>query len=157
MAEVARVLRPGGAFLFTVPADGFHACLAGALLPWVARARYLESIDRRCAHRSYWSETQWRACLARHEIEVVRALPYLTATEVQRWESLSRYTAGLLYGLAGGRMQPIEIQRALRMRRRGMRLPAWAAGPLAAAVSLGVKDDASGRFGCLLIEARKRG
>lgn len=157
MAEVARVLRPGGVFLFTVPAAGFHDCLAGPRLPWVGRARYLEIIDRRCAHRRYWSETQWRACLARQDIEVVRAVPYLSATEVQRWETLSRYTAGLLYGLAGGRMQPIEIQRALRMRGRGMRLPAWAAAPLAAAVSLGVKDDASSRFGCLLIEARKRG
>jgi SAM-dependent methyltransferase len=156
IAEVARVLRPGGAFLFTVPASEFHGCLAGPLLPWSDRQRYLGRIDRRCAHRRYWSEAQWRAALGRHGIEVARAIPYLTAPEVQRWETLSRFTAGVLYALAGERLQPIEIQRALRLRRRGIRLPAWAAAPLAAAISTGVAADRSGRFGCLLIEARKR-
>jgi SAM-dependent methyltransferase len=156
IAEVARVLRPGGAFLFTVPASGFHDCLAGPLLPWSDRQRYLEGIDRRCAHRRYWSEAQWRAGMGRHGIEVARAIPYLTAPEVQRWETLSRFTAGVLYALAGERLQPIEIQRALHLRRRGIRLPAWAAGALAAAISAGVPADRSGRFGCLLIEARKR-
>ncbi len=156
MAEVARVLRPGGAFVFTVPSDGFHGCLAGPLLPWSDRARYLETVDRRCAHRRYWSEAQWRACLAPHGVEVARAVPYLTAPETQRWETLSRFTGGLLYSLAGGRKQPIEIQRALRLRRRGLRLPDWAAAPLAATISAGVDRAAGGRTACLLIEARKR-
>ena len=155
MAEVARVLRPGGTFLFTVPSDGFHACLAGALAPWVGRERYLASIDRRCAHRRYWGEAQWRACLGRSGMLLARAVPYLTAAEVQRWETLSRFTAGLLYGFTGGRLQPIEIQRAMRVRRRGLRLPDWIAGALAAAASSGVGANSSGRFGCLLIEARK--
>lgn len=157
MAEVARVLRPGGAFLFTVPAAGFHGCLAGPLFPWGDRQRYLNGIDRRCAHRRYWGEAEWRACLGRQGMNVVRADPYLTATEVRRWETLSRFTAGILYTLAGERMQPIEIQRALRLRRRGLRLPAWIAAALGAAISSGVPRDTSGRFGCLLVEARKRG
>ncbi len=156
IAEVARVLRPGGAFLFTVPASGFHDCLAGPLLPWSDRQRYLERIDRRCAHRRYWSEAQWRAGLGQHGIEVAHAIPYLTATEVQRWETLSRFTAGVLYALAGERLQPIEIQRALHLRRRGIHLPPWTAALLAAAISAGVAADPSGRFGCLLVEARKR-
>jgi len=75
---------------------------------------------------------------------------------VQRWETLSRFTAGVLYAVAGERMQPIQIQRALHMRRSGIRLPAWAAAPLAAAISAGVESDASQRYGCLLVEARKR-
>jgi SAM-dependent methyltransferase len=33
IAEVGRVLKPGGRFFFTVPGPGFHANLAGALLP----------------------------------------------------------------------------------------------------------------------------
>jgi SAM-dependent methyltransferase len=156
IAEIGRILREGGAFLFTVPAAGFHDCLAGPLLPWIDRRRYLEQIDRRCAHRRYWSEAQWREALGRHGMEVARAVPYLTAAEVKRWETLSRYTAGVLYGLAGGRMQPIEIQRALQLRRRGLRLPAWATAPLAGAIGTGVPAEASGCFGCLLIEARKR-
>jgi SAM-dependent methyltransferase len=156
IAEVERVLRPGGAFVFTVPAAGFQDCLAGPLLPWSDRQRYLENIDRRCAHRRYWSETQWRDHLGRHGLDVAHAVPYLTAPEIQRWETLSRFTAGVLYALVSGRMQPIEIQRALRVRRRGMRLPEWMAAPLAAAISAGVAADRSGRFGCLLVEARRR-
>jgi SAM-dependent methyltransferase len=156
IAAVARLLRPGGAFVFTVPAAGFHDCLTGPLLPWTERRHYFERIDHRCAHRRYWDEAQWRACLGRHGIGVARAIPYLTAAEVKRWETLSRFTAGILYALVGGRLQPIEIQRALHLRRRGIRLPAWAVAPLAAAISAGVAADRSGRFGCLLIEARKR-
>jgi len=156
MADVARVLRPGGAFVFTVPSDGFHGCLAGPLLPWVERSRYLASIDRRCLHRRYWGEAEWHACLARSGMQLSRAIPYLTAAEVQRWEALSRFTAGLLYAAAGERMQPIEIQRKLRLRGPGLRLPDWMAAPLGAAVAAGVRGEADGRFGCLLVEARKQ-
>jgi len=156
IAEVSRLLRPAGRFLFTVPAAGFHDCLAGPLLAWSDRRRYLEQIDRRCAHRRYWGEQQWRACLERHGIEPVRTVEYLTAPEVQRWETLSRFTAGILYAVVGQRMQPIEIQRALRLRKRGVRLPAWLSAPLAGAISAAIGKDHGGRFGCLLVEARKR-
>ena len=156
IAEVARVLRPGGAFLFTVPADGFHACLAGPLLPWRDRERYLEQLDRRCAHRRYWGEAQWHDCLARHGIDLVQARPYLGAAQAQRWETLSRFTAGIVYALGGGRLQPIEIQRALGVRRRGLRLPAWAAAPVAAAIAAGVAEARAGPHACLLVEGRRR-
>lgn len=156
IAEVSRVLRPGGVFLFTVPASGFHDCLAGPLFPWRDRGRYLQGIDRRCAHRRYWSEAQWRDCLGRHGIELARAVPYFSAPQVQRWETLSRYTAGILYALVGQRMQPIEIQRALRMRSRRARLPGWATRLLAAAISAGTGGERAGNFGCLLVEGRKR-
>ena len=155
IAEMARVLRPGGEFVFTVPASGFHDCLAGPLLPWSDRQRYLERIDRRCAHRRYWSEAQWRTCLGRHGLALAHAVPYLKARETQRWETLSRFTSGILYALVGERMQPIEIQRALRVRRRGLRLSRWLAAPLAAAISAGLKTEPSERFGCLLVEARR--
>jgi SAM-dependent methyltransferase len=157
IAEMARVLRPGGVFLFTVPAAGFHDCLAGPL--WGDRDLYLRNIDRRCAHYRYWDEAQWRACLGGHGFDVSRGLPYLSRAEVQRWETLSRLTAGALDVLVRGRMRPIEIQRALGVRRRGLRLPAWAAAPLAAAVAAGMPASAAaegaGVCGCLLIEARR--
>lgn len=156
MAEVARLLKPGGAFVFTVPSSGFHDCLAGPLLPWSDRNSYLQTIDRRCAHRRYWSEPQWRDCLARHGIDVIGAVPYLSASEVQRWETLSRFTAGLLFGLLRGRMQPIEIQRTLQLRRRALRVPTWMAAGMAKVVSAGVRADTSGRSGCLLVEAARR-
>lgn len=154
-AEVARLLRPAGTFLFTVPSAGFHECLAGPL--WGDRAGYLDTIDRRCAHRRYWSAEEWRACLERHGMRLELAQPYLDAPEVQRWETLSRFTAGLLYGLAGKRMQPIDIQRALRLRRHGLRLPGAAAAALASLVGAGVSPGASGASGCLLVEGRRAG
>lgn len=156
IAEVARLLRPGGTFIFTVPASNFHACLAGPLLPWGNRQRYVDLIDRRCAHRRYWREEEWRACLGRHGIDIEQSVAYLTAPEVQRWETLSRFTAGVLYAVFGERMQPIQIQRALQLRKRGLRLPGWAAGPFGAVISAGVGIDHQQRFGCLLIDARKR-
>lgn len=155
IGEVARVLRPGGRFIFTVPAAGFHDCLSGPLLPWTDRKRYLEDIDRRCAHRRYWGETEWRNCLERYGMDLSRSVAYLAASEAQRWETLSRFTAGVLYTVAGRRLQPIEIQRALRLRRRGLRLAPWIAAPLAAAISAGVSTGPSRRFGCLLIEAHR--
>ncbi|HEX2333168.1 MAG TPA: class I SAM-dependent methyltransferase [Burkholderiales bacterium] len=154
IAETARLLRSAGCFLFTVPAAGFHECLAGPLLGG-NRERYLRRIDRRCAHRRYWDEGQWRACLERHGLRVVAAAPYLSAREVQRWENLSRFTAGILYTLARERLQPIDIQRAMQLRDRRLRLPHWVATAFAAAINTGVRGDSSGRFGCLLIEARK--
>lgn len=157
IGEVGRLLRPGGTFLFTVPGAQFHNCLAGPLAPWSERSRYLERIDRRCAHRRYWGEDDWRACLGPHGMEIARSRPYLSAPEVQRWETLSRYTAGLLYAVAGGRFQPIDIQRALGMRRRALRLPGWTAGAVGAVIGVGARsEERGGPYGCLLVEARKR-
>lgn len=152
-AEVARLLRRDGAFLFTVPADGFHDCLAGPL--WGDRAEYLATVDRRCAHRRYWSASEWRACLERHGMRLARAQAYLSEPEVRRWETLSRFTGGLLYSLARERAQPIDIQRALRLRRHGLRLPGAMAATLAALIDTGARRDDSGRFGCLLVEGRR--
>ncbi len=155
IAEVARVLKPGGAFVFTVPGAEFHECLAGPLLPWSDREQYLQTVDRRCAHRRYWDESQWRDCLQRHGIEVVGAVPYLTTREVRRWETLSRLTAGVLYTVFGGRRQPIEIQRTLKMRRRTLRVPDWVSIALSAVVSTRMGSDSSGGFGCLFVEASR--
>jgi SAM-dependent methyltransferase len=156
IGEVGRLLRSGGSFLFTVPGAQFHDCLAGPLAPWSDRRRYLERIDRRCAHRRYWSEEQWRACLGRHGMQIARSRYYLNTREVQRWETLSRYTAGVLYAVAGERLQPIEIQRALGVRRRALRLPGWAAAGLGAVIGAGARSERDGPYGCLLVEAQKR-
>jgi SAM-dependent methyltransferase len=153
LAEVARLLRPDGIFLITVPAAGFHDCLAGPL--WGRRGAYLRSVDRRCAHRRYWSAEDWRAHLKRHGMRLTLAAPYLSVAETQRWETLSRFTAGVLYALAGERAQPIDIQRAMRLRRRGLRLPAAAAALLAAVLSSAVGAGSEGGFSCLLVEARR--
>jgi SAM-dependent methyltransferase len=154
IGEVARLLRPQGRFLFTVPGADFHACLRGPLAPWTGRARYLRALDQRCAHRRYWSEAQWAECLARYGLHVTMAQPYLDEGQARRWETLSRLTAGWLFSFTGQRLQPIEIQRRLRLRRRGLRLPAWLAAGMAWATAQGVRSGGV-RFACLLIEAKR--
>lgn len=131
LAEVARLLRPGGKFIFNVPGPGFHSCLRGPLLPGASRDEYLRHLDERLAHRRYWGPDEWEKALAPHDMRVVDATAYLNSAQVQRWESISRFTAGVLYGIGGGRRQPIEIQRRLGMRKPGRKMPAGLARSLA--------------------------
>lgn len=156
--EAARLLRPGGSFLFTVPGPGFHDCLRGPLRPFVTRERYLAAVDRRCAHLRYWGAAQWQSHLDACGLKVTATVAYLTRGETRRWETLSRFTAGLLYALAGGRSQPIDIQRRLRMR-SGVTLPAPLARLVARVLAAGVPGHV-GELGesdgaCLLLLARK--
>ncbi len=111
LAEVARLLRAGGEFVFTVPGPEFHACLRGPLLPGRSR------------------------------------------------ESYPRVTAGVLYGLAARRPQPIQIQRRLGLRKPGRRMPrslARALATLLAANLNGARAGGSALNGCYLISAVKR-
>ena len=155
LEEVARLLRPRGRFVFTVPGPHFHDCLRGPLTGG-SRARYLGDLDRRLAHCRYWGPDEWEAALTPHGLHVLSASEYLSEDEVRRWESMSRMTAGVLYGLARGRRRPIEIQRRLGMRRAGARMPAALAKTMAAFVSIGLDGDRPpARFGCLLVIAAK--
>lgn len=138
LAEVARLLRPQGRFIFTVPGTGFHTSLRGPIRPGVSRPDYLRRLDARLAHRRYWEPDEWRSRLDGHGLRLETVTGYLNRGEVRRWESVSRFTAGLLYGLMGRRRQPIEIQRSLGMRRPGQRMPGALAGVAAALLSAGV-------------------
>lgn len=153
LAEVGRLLRPGGRLVFTVPGPNFHACLRGSLTGR-SRDEYLRRLDARLAHHRYWAAAEWERALSPHGMRVMRTSEYLSQAEVRRWESISRSTAGVLYTLGRRRRQPIEIQRSLGMRRPGVRMPATLARAIAALVSTGL-DGArpATRFGCLLVIA----
>ena len=157
--EVSRVLGPGGTFLFTVPGDQFHDCLAGPIIPGADRKQYLQRLDDRVAHRRYWGEAQWRASLGEVGLQMTSATRYMTAGELRRWEAITTLTAGVLYGLFRRSRQPIEIQRALGLRRTGLRMPYPMARLLAALIALGLPRRTSINpdepAACLRIEARK--
>jgi SAM-dependent methyltransferase len=156
LAEVARLVRPGGKFIFNVPGPSFHACLRGPLIPGASRDEYLRHLDERLAHRRYWGPVEWGPALARHSMVLSKASTYLDAAQVRRWESISRLTAGVLYGLEGRRRQPIEIQRKLGMRKSGRRMPIGLARPLAAILGAGLHGGAAGaatKYGACLIAA----
>lgn len=155
LLEVARILKPGGQFIFTVPSDNFHAALHGPLWPHADRDQYLRSVDRRCAHIHYWSRDTWANELAQVGLSLKFASPYLDRAETQRWETCSRFTGGLLYALFRGRKQPIQIQRKLGMRTQSRSLPRPLA-MLGARLLAGKLDQRVGPpHACLLVVAEK--
>jgi ubiquinone/menaquinone biosynthesis C-methylase UbiE len=155
LAEVARVLRPGGRFLFTAPGADFHKCLKGPLLGG-DRELYLHETDARCFHLRYWNAAEWSEHLQRTDLSIAHQHEYLTLPQVQRWEWVSRSTSGVLYRLLGRKKQPIEIQRQMGIRTPRMRFPKVLASACAAALDIPVRQEMS-TYGCLLIEAKKSG
>jgi len=154
LKEVARVLRPSGRFLFTVPGENFHRCLRGPWL-WGDRELYLRETDARCSHLRYWSARQWSEELRKVGLTQIHQHEYLTLAQVQRWESIVRFTSGPLYRLLGSRKKPVEIQRQMRIRSLRVRLPRVLASLSAGVMNLGFHPDRS-YYGCLLVEATKR-
>ena len=166
LRETARVLRPGAAFVATVPSDRLHDCLGGpgVLAPALGRdrERYLDRLDERTAHLNLWSEARWRDELEAAGFDRIVATPYLSCAHVRRWERLSNWTGGIAYALARRRQVPLEITRRAGIATgsplsRALRVPARTIA-LAA-----LRDYDEGRpgvpgvgFGCLLIEARRR-
>lgn len=155
LKEVARVLRPSGRFLFTVPGGDFHKCLKGPG-PGGDRERYLRETDARCAHLRYWDAAQWSENLQKANLSIVHQHEYLTLAQVQRWEWIARYTSGVLYKIVGGKKQPIEIQRQMGIRTPKLRLPRFLGAMCARILDFQVRPEESA-YGCLLIDARKAG
>jgi SAM-dependent methyltransferase len=164
IAEVGRLLRPGGRFYFTVPTPVFHENLAGSFLGITGRKQYLASLDKRLAHFNYLSADDWRELCGRHGLEVDGCRGYLDRAQTRRWETLSRMTGGLLYSLGGGAWRPIEIQRF--MGARALQNAAGMPRPIALALSKLTSMGVPLRRGdpwspaetasCLLVEGRRR-
>lgn len=157
LVEVARVLTPGGRFIFTVPGPGFHVGLRGPLMPWGKRERYLKSMDLRLAHERYWDEDRWREALGEAGMDLVEARTYLSRAQLRRWENLTRMTSGILWDLTGGAKSPIEIQRSLPVSRGRPVLPRAISRAVAHVLRAGVGESADDEEGtCLLLRARKQ-
>lgn len=158
LAEAARLLKPGGRFILTVPGPGFHAALRTPS-EGGARVAALAEIDARCAHLRYWGQAEWAEHLGRCGLVVRTCTDYLTPAQTRRWQRLSAVTGGLLYRLYGGKRQPIEIQRRLGLRRArpGVlgAIMSWCAPLLAAGCELDATSASSGQGACLLIDAAK--
>jgi SAM-dependent methyltransferase len=151
LAETARVLRPGGRFIFTVPSHEFHACLRGPFFG--SRDEYLAEVDERCAHLRYWDEHRWGVELERVGMRLVKAERYLTIRETRRWELISAMTAGVLHRVFG--KPPIAVQRRLGMR-RGQRMPARLAALLAAVLAARLdRAENSTRYACRYFVAER--
>lgn len=163
IAEVARLLRPGGTFLFTVPTPEFRVNLYGPLTS-TSREDYLDMLDQRLAHVNYLSSDNWREMLTRHGLSLAATFGYLDRGETQRWESLSRMTGGLLYSLSGRNQKPVDIQRSLGLRaaQNAMRLPRPLAAIVAGAMNFGAPVEknedkwlAEQEASCLIVTGRR--
>jgi SAM-dependent methyltransferase len=161
LAEVARVLKRGGILCLTVPHAGFRTQLAGPLMPGVSREDYEARLDRRLAHVNYLSAAEWRALLDRHGFVTEIMNFYVDRAQLQRWEMISRWTAGVLGAASGGRMHPVAIQRSMGLRQFQNRfnLPRPCAAVLARLLALGIApvsaDLTEVTSACVAIRCRK--
>lgn len=123
LAEVNRILRLGGRFIFTVPSHLFHDFLVGPkFFGRIAtgktdRQEYLKSLDSRLAHFRYWDEVTWRQELKTAGLELQHASYYLSRSELKRWEFISNATSGLLLRLTGKPGSPMDAQRKIGIRK----------------------------------------
>jgi SAM-dependent methyltransferase len=163
LAEVARLLRPQGRFLFTVPGPAFHANLRGSILPWVSRQRYLNDIDHRLAHVRYPTSSEWSRLCEDAGLCLAGCLGYLDQRETRCWETLSRLTGGLAYAIYRKQRSPIRIQRQLGLRQlqNRSRMPSAAASALTAIIWRSCSAQrtewvAEPNAGCLLVHGTRR-
>jgi SAM-dependent methyltransferase len=158
LAEVARVLKPGGRFVFTVPLREFddlllwRRALAGARLLRLSQ-RYAAAIDERLAHRNLLSQDGWRERLAAHRMEMGEAVPYLSSRAIGVWETLSNATGGLASLLTG--QHPREVQRRAGLLRGRSPAAAAVASVLLFPALLVASAGSRGPNGALYVEARR--
>jgi SAM-dependent methyltransferase/putative flippase GtrA len=162
LTETARVIRPNGLFLLTVPHVGFHAQLRGPLLPGTTRDAYERRLDVRLAHLRYPSAAEWTTMLDQHGFTTEAIEFYLSRSQVRRWETISRFTAGALSALCSGHQHPITLQRRLGLRKlqNARALPHFVASLLATILMFGLGNDSSNlteaTTGCVAIRCRRR-
>jgi SAM-dependent methyltransferase len=158
LAEVARVLKPGGQFVFTVPLREFNELLLWRrALSWAhlqgLSERYAAAIDERLAHRNLLTSEAWRDKLGSHGLQIAQLEPYLTSRAIAVWETLSNATGGVAKLLTG--KHPREVQRSAGML-RGRSPAAAAVSSILLLPALLLASGNRGRTGALYIEARRR-
>lgn len=91
LREAARVLRPGGRFLATVPSDAFRQLLAGyrdrvAVGDFAGAEAYASRVDRELAHYRYPTPAQWAEMLAAAGMRLRATRYYIPAEVVALWD-----------------------------------------------------------------------
>jgi SAM-dependent methyltransferase len=120
LAEVARVLKPGGKFAFTVPAPAMRTLLPRTrllrALGMHRRAeRYGAALDARVAHVNYLSAQDWERRLAAVGMKVTTTRQFVSKRTLAWWSRIAATTGGLAWTLTAGRMTPRQVQQQTGM------------------------------------------
>lgn len=92
--EVARVLRPGGRFIFTVPSDVFRQMLDG----YVRRVKagdlqgaeaYARRIDQRLEHHHYYTPVEWERLLSEAGMTLLKTEYYMPERVERFWDRMN--------------------------------------------------------------------
>ena len=113
IAEVARVLQPGGRLVYTTPSDHFESQLLEADDPSAVAA-----VTDRLGHRHYRCRDDWYAILREHGLQPVEHRFFLPAATQRRWQRLdnlmvkrigSRRTLDIIRGLRRRNLLPLGL------------------------------------------------
>ncbi len=125
LAESARVLRPGGKFIATVPSDAFRRLLAGyrarvEVGDFNGAAAYADGVDHFLAHYRYPDPARWAEMLAEVGLRLQLSRYYIPAETAAAWDR-ANHTYGIypqsrwLYRLlASPRLRKLGYQAWLR-------------------------------------------
>lgn len=124
LEEVARVLEPGGCFVFSVPSDAFRRMLDGYARAMAAgdpegAEAYAVEVDERLEHHHYYSPDEWAALLSRAGLTLLDAHYYMPQRAERFWDRMNaRYGIGrrrsLWDVLVSRRLRPLGYQGLLR-------------------------------------------
>lgn len=112
LAEIHRVLEPGGMLLATVPTDVFNSIVLwphwlDRISPALSR-RYLGRLNRRLPHFTVRSADGWQALLASHDMDVLDMRPFLSRREGYVWSVLALQVVRVLALLRLSRSRIVE-------------------------------------------------
>jgi SAM-dependent methyltransferase len=124
LQEVARVLTPGGRFVFTVPSDAFRTMLDGytqrlAIGDVTGAEAYAAAVDERLDHHQYHGPQGWTELLASAGMTLLQATYYIPQEVERFWDRMNtRFGIGQRGAawslLASPRLAFLGYQRTLR-------------------------------------------
>ena len=143
LREAARVVRPGGRVIFTVPSDAFRRLLAGyrdraAAGDMAGAEAYAAGVDAWLAHYRYPTPEEWGAILERVGLRLVRTVYYVPPAVMALWDQ-----GNTAYGVRSVHRGRIQAFYSVAPSIVGLRLP----GCAASATSAGSDDGSCGRWG----------
>jgi SAM-dependent methyltransferase len=119
LEEAARVLRPGGRLIVTVPSDAFRRLLAGyrdrvEVGDFNGAQAYADQIDRRLEHYRYPTPKRWAEMLGRVGMRLHHTRYYIPTEVEMLWDR-----ANARYGIYAGRGHWYRLLASPRFRRLG--------------------------------------